>query len=113
MTTPKLKLPELTASQSQKHVTHNEALFFLDTLVQLAVIDKDLSTPPGSPTLGATYIVGSAPTGSWTGKTNQMAVRVASTWEYYTPKVGWLCYIDDEAVLSVYKTTGWSAGIAI
>jgi hypothetical protein len=37
MTTPKLKLPELTASQSQKHVTHNEALFFLDTLVQLPV----------------------------------------------------------------------------
>ena len=58
MTTSKLKLPELTASQSQKHVTHNEALFFLDNLVQLAVIDKDLSTPPGSPTQGATYIVG-------------------------------------------------------
>lgn len=33
--------------------------------------------------------------------------------EYYTPKVGWLCYIDDEAVLSAFKTTGWSAGIAI
>ena len=51
--------------------------------------------------------------GVWAGKTNQIAVRVASTWEYYTPKVGWLCYIDDEAVLSAFKTTGWSAGIAI
>ena len=40
-------------------------------------------------------------------------MRVASAWEYYTPKVGWLCYIEDEAALSAYKSTGWSAGIAI
>ena len=45
--------------------------------------------------------------------TNQIAVRVANTWEYYTPKVGWLCFVEDEAVLSAFKTTGWSAGIAI
>ena len=62
---------------------------------------------------GDRYIVPAAATGVWAGKTNQIAVRVASTWEYYTPKVGWLCFVEDEAVLTVYKTTGWSAGIAI
>jgi len=57
--------------------------------------------------------VPAAATGVWAGKTNQIAVRVASTWEYYVPKIGWLCFIDDEAVLSAYKAARWSTGIAI
>ena len=63
--TPLLKLPYILAAQSQKHVTHNEALRVLDALVQLAVLDKDLATPPGSPAAGARYIIGAAPTGAW------------------------------------------------
>ena len=47
------------------------------------------------------------------GKTNQIAVRIADAWEFHSPKIGWLCYIEDEAKLSAYKSTGWSAGIAI
>ncbi len=50
---------------------------------------------------------------AWSGRTNQIVVRIASAWEYYVPKVGWLAYIEDEAKLSADKTTGWSAGIAI
>ncbi len=43
-----------------------------------------------------------------------MAVRdLDSRKSPYVPKVGWLCFIEDEAVLSVYKATGWSAGVAI
>lgn len=55
----KLGLHLLTASQSQKHVTHNEAINKLDILVQLNVLDRDLTAPPGSPADGACYIVGS------------------------------------------------------
>ena len=54
-----------------------------------------------------------AATGAWAGKTHQIAVRINGAWEYHPPKVGWLCYIEDEAKLSAYKSTGWSAGIAI
>ena len=107
MTTPKLKLPELTASQSQKHVTHNEALFFLDNLVQLAVIDKDLSTPPSSPALGATYIVGSASTGSWTGKTNQVASYDGSGWIFFVPVEGWKAWVNDEDATYCWDGTAW------
>ena len=49
----------------------------------------------------------------WAGKTNQIAVRIADAWEYHVPKIGWLCYVEDEAKLSAYKSTGWSAGLAI
>jgi len=85
----------------------------LGAVVGLSVKDRVLTTPPPSPVDGDRYIIPATATGVWAGKTNQIAVRVASAWEYYTPKVGWLCYVDDEAVLSAFKTTGWSAGIAI
>ena len=50
--THSLKLPLLVAEQAQKHVTHNEALRALDAMVQLAVKDRDLATPPGAPSDG-------------------------------------------------------------
>ena len=102
-----------TLGESGWHTSMDANLKRLGAVVGLSVKDRDLTTPPASPVDGDRYIIPAAATGVWTGKTNQMSVRVASTWEYYTPKVGWLCYIDDEAVLSVYKTTGWSAAIAI
>ena len=108
MTTTKLLIPEMTASQSQKHVTFNEALFTLDTLVQLAVLDKDLSAPPGSPTLGDSYIVGGSATGSWLGKENQVATYDGDGWIFFPPNNGWVCWIEDEAEIYFYQA-GWSA----
>ena len=108
MTTTKLKLPELTASQSQKHITHNEALFFLDNIVQLSVIDRDLATPPGTPALGDTYLVGAAPTGSWTGKTNQIASYDGSGWIFFVPSEGWKTWVNDEDLFLVWDGTAWS-----
>ena len=43
--TANLALPLIAAGQAGKHVTHNEALAALDTLVQLACLDKDLTSP--------------------------------------------------------------------
>ena len=42
-TTTKLLLPYILAAQAQKHVTHNEALRILDGLIQLSVLDRDLT----------------------------------------------------------------------
>jgi len=107
MTTTHLSLPELTASQSQKHVTHNEALFYLDTLVQLAVADKDLTAPPGSPTTGDRYIVGASATGDWASKDNQIATYDGDGWVFRAPNTGWLCWVEDEGELYFYDG-GWS-----
>jgi hypothetical protein len=60
-------MPYIFATQTQKHVTHNEALRLLDRLVQLSVLDRDLSAPPGSPTDGDCYMVGSGAIGDWAG----------------------------------------------
>ncbi len=65
--TTHLLLPYILAAQAQKHVTHNEALRLLDGLVQLSVLDRDLTAPPGSPADGDRYIVCSGATGDWAG----------------------------------------------
>lgn len=85
----------------------------LGAVVGLSVKDRDLATPPASPADGDRYIVAAAATGAWSGRTNQIAVRLGGAWEFHLPKVGWVCFIEDEAVLSAYKAAGWSPGIAI
>lgn len=83
----------------------------------LSVKDRDLTEPPADPEDGDTYIVGPDATGAWQGYSGQVAVWVAGTpngnWVFGKPRVGWVAYIEDEEVLSVYKAEGWSAGVAI
>lgn len=112
--------PEPGVSYTVRIKDRNDALVRTDAnlkrlgaTVGLSVKDRDLTTPPASPTDGDRYIVPAAATGAWAGKANQIAVRIEGAWEFHPPKVGWLCYIEDEAKLSAYKPAGWSAGIAI
>ncbi len=74
-TSTHLLLPYLLAAQAQKHVTVNEALRLLDGLVQLAVLDRHLTTPPASPADGDRYIVASGATGAWAGWDLNVAYR--------------------------------------
>ena len=78
-TTTNLLLPYILAAQAQKHVTHNEALRLLDGLVQLSVLDRDLTAPPGSPADGDRYIVASGATGDWAGWDLNVALWTAKT----------------------------------
>ena len=107
--TPNLGLPYIMAAQSQKHVTHNEAIRALDAMVQLAVLDRDLSAPPGSPAEGARYIVGSSPTGAWSGHADEVAAYQDGAWMLYAPVEGWIAWIGDEDIAVVWDGTVWSA----
>jgi len=101
-----------TLGESGWHTGMDANLKRLGALVGLSVKDRDLTTPPASPAEGDRYIVPAGATGAWAGKTDQIAVWIGGAWEFYTPKIGWLCYIEDEEVLSVFKADGWSAGVA-
>ena len=105
--TAKLKLPYIMAAQAQKHITHNEALRNLDAIIQLSVIDRDLTSPPASPTEGSRFIIANASTGEWLGKDNQIAAFQDSAWNYYIPNEGWLCWVEDENLLLAYDGTLW------
>lgn len=81
--------------------------------LHLSVKDRDLATPPGSPANGDTYIVAGSPTGAWSGHAGKVAVYNGSGWSIYTPRTGWVAFIEDEVKLSAYYSSAWSAGISI
>jgi hypothetical protein len=105
--TANLGLPCIDAAQAQKHLTHNEALRVLDTLVQLAVLDRDLSAPPGSPGEGQRWIVKATGTGTWAGHDSQVAAWQDGGWQFSTPQVGWLAYVIDEGAIVTWSGSTW------
>jgi hypothetical protein len=106
-TSTNLLLPYLEASQAQKHVTHNDALRILDGVVQLSVIDKDLTAPPGGPADGDRYIVASGATGAWSGKDLNIAIWQDGAWRFYPPRDGWVAWVSDENLIYIYNTNAW------
>ena len=96
-TTTHLLLPYLLAAQAQKHVTLNEALRLLDAMVQLAVLDRTRTAPPGSPDDGDRHIVASGATGLWAGWDLNIAYWVDGAWTRLVPRPGWLAWIAAEA----------------
>ena len=105
--TTHLLLPYILAAQAQKHVTHNEALRLLDGLVQLSVLDRDLTAPPGGPAEGDRYIVASGATGDWAGWDLNVALWTDGAWLRLPPRTGWRAWVEDEGLLLVYDGAGW------
>lgn len=105
--TVNLGLPCIEGSQAQKHVTHNEALRVLDTLVQLAVLDRDLTAPPASPADGNRFIVKAGASGAWAGRDDTIASWQDGAWQFSVPKPGWLAYLVDESTLVVWNGVAW------
>lgn len=79
----------------------------------LSVKDRNLTAPPGSWTTGDTYIVAAGATGAWAGKDGQVTIWNGASWSFGVPRVGWTAWIEDEEKLVAYKSTGWSAGVAL
>ncbi len=79
---------------------------------QQAVLDKDLSTPPGSPVRGDRYIVGASPTGDWAGQTNKIAWYDGAAWQFNAPTKGWQTWVVDENKQYVYDGATWFTATA-
>lgn len=73
---------------------------------QASVNNQNLTTPPVSPLNGDRYIIPSGATGVWAGKTGQIA-EYTTTWAYYTPVIGWTCYVDDEQKIYSWNGSDW------
>ncbi len=105
--TTKLALPLLVAAQAQKEITHNQALVAIDSLLHLAVLSRASTAPPAAATAGDSFIVAAASSGDWAGKTGQIASHDGFGWSFTLPRNGFLAWIVDEQVFSVYQD-GWS-----
>lgn len=80
---------------------------------QAPVLDKDLNTPPGSPTAGERYLVGTSPTGAWATHAGHVAVWNGTAWEYAIPSEGWYVYVLDEDLRYRHNGTAWVSDAAI
>lgn len=105
--TTNLKLPLLVPNQSQKEITHNEALVILDNLVNNGVKDKDLTIPPENPSQNDLYIVGVGASGEWEGKDNQLAFY-DNGWRFCQAKQGTKYWVIDENCIYVFNITTWT-----
>ncbi|MGN7611893.1 DUF2793 domain-containing protein [Magnetococcales bacterium HHB-1] len=107
MNTSNLELPEIIASQAQKEVTHNEALWKLDAICQGRVLDRDRTEPPLNPVQGDVYIPAAGATGDWSGLDGKLVQYLNETWIAYVPKEGWRVWVVDEDRFVVYNGPQW------
>lgn len=103
-TTPLLSLPLIMPSQAQKHLTHNEAISRLDSLVQLSVKSRTQSAAPGSGVEGDRFLLPDNPTGLWAGKpAGHLAMLQNGAWVFEEPKAGWLAWVQDEQKIVAFE----------
>lgn len=110
MSTPNINLPLVQSGQTNISVAYNDAMQTIDALLQLAVEDKDLSTPPTTveADVGKRWIVASSPTGAWTGHANKIALCVGpNLWKIIEAKEGFRAWVIDEEEEYRFTSGAW------
>ena len=106
--TPRLGLPLIAAGQSQKDVTHNEAVLALDRMVALAVVSRSQSVPPTNPGPGETYIVPPGATAAWNQPEGTLVQWQNPGWRPQPPRDGLFALVLDEGVMLIHRS-GWQS----
>ena len=106
----RLGLPLLAAGQAQKEVWHNEALALLDLVVQATVEEIDRNVPPSAPEPGQCWIVGSAPSGAWSGHAGAIAGWTAGGWRFVAPRKGLSARLLSSGQAAICDGSGWGLG---
>jgi len=109
--TPSLNLRRMDEGQATAEVLHNESVNFIDALMRKAVISV-LSVPPGSPSEGDVYLVGSGASGVWTGEDDSIAFFFAD-WFFLSPIEGWTIWINNVNDRLVYDGAAWLGGVIV
>ncbi|BBC71589.1 conserved hypothetical protein [Altererythrobacter sp. B11] len=104
-------LPFLFAGQSQKEFTVNEAHALADMLLH-PVVEGEADDPPESPAEGECWLIGAAPSGSWTDHAGELACHQAGNWIFATPREG-LRVHDRGAGRDMRYLAGWQAAAAV
>lgn len=71
--------------------------------------NQTTNAPPGSPADGDIYIIGSAPTGAWSGFSQYIAVYETSAFVLYPPYIGARCFDRALKVLLIYYDGIWNS----
>lgn len=106
--TPRLALPLLAAGQTQKDVTHNDAILAIDRLVALVVVSRTALAPPTAPAAGQCWIVPAAGAAAWGYSAGSLLHWQADGWLADAPRNGLMAFVADEALMLVHAD-GWQA----
>lgn len=68
------------------------------------IVENQTTNSPPSVVDGNAYIIGSSPTGAWSGHAGKIAHGENGQWVIYTPAEGWIAY--DKATDGPYRFTG-------
>jgi hypothetical protein len=81
--------------------------------VQLAVISRALTAPPGSPAEGDCYIPAAGASGAWSGFDLQLMVYAGGGWMRVVPRSGMKAWIVSERLTVTYEDGVWRDGVAL
>lgn len=107
MTTPNLQLPEVPEAIQGASDELNAGFLRLDAIVQLAVLDKDLTSAPDGSLQGDRYIIATGAAGLWANRVGHIAFCGPHGWLYFPPRPGWRARVLDEDTDYIYSGTAW------
>lgn len=100
------KLPYIAASQSQKHITYNQAIETLD-LISNTTVKTIIDQKPISPQNGDIYLVGNTPENEWVGHAATVACFKDNHWKYTSPLTGWTIWVEDLETALTWTGSEW------
>ncbi len=108
--TARFALPLLDPGQSQKEMTHNEALARLDAALQPSVRTVGANVPPTGPAIGDQWIAGPSPTGAWSGQANAIAAWTTGGWRFLAAAEGMVAWSIADGVPARFSVGEWRVG---
>lgn len=107
-TSNRLGITELAETQNNRSVTINEAIAKLEAgATFFAAIQVLLNAPPGSPVEGDLYVVGTAGSGAWSGRSENVALYYNAAWLFFTPIEGMFAWDQTSNSLKRYDGADW------
>lgn len=104
---PITRLPYQEANSLQTDVLQNEQLNYFAAWANAVVQTVGDNDPPGSPTDGQRYVIGTSPTGTWSGKAKYLAVYRGG-WQFYAPYSGAVVYNLGDGKPYQYLASAWA-----
>jgi hypothetical protein len=87
------------------------ALQTLDIVACAAVEDGPRNDPPAQPAIGAAYLVGSSPTGAWSGQADCLAGWTSGGWRFVTPTAGLTALVKSSGLTACCNGSAWELGL--
>lgn len=100
-------LPYQEANSLQTDVLQNQQLNYFAAWSNAVVQTVGDNSPPGSPTNGHRYVIGTSPSGAWSGKAKYLAVYRGG-WQFYAPYSGAVVYNLGDGKPYQYIASAWA-----